>query len=126
MFYYISLGGVYLGGGGLSDHVRYEYHFYHRHCFIHIDAVKFYLIVNNIALQFPQYFYSNSTTGCLIKFAIIRGTVHCFLPFSFVFDGCLTRHLINATRIVLFKSTIKLNNSSSGTNTACNRHVDLQ
>ena len=30
-----------------------------------------------------------------------------------VFSGCLTRREINAAGIVLFKSTIKLNNSSS-------------
>ena len=33
--------------------------------------------------------------------------------FSFVFPRCLTRRVINASRIVLFKSTIKLNNLSS-------------
>ena len=33
--------------------------------------------------------------------------------FSFVFSGCLTRCIINAARIVLFKSTIRLNNLSS-------------
>ena len=33
--------------------------------------------------------------------------------FSFVFSGCLTRRAINAARIVLFKSTIRLNNLSS-------------
>ena len=32
---------------------------------------------------------------------------------SFVFSGCLTRGVINAARIVLFKSTIKPNNLSS-------------
>ena len=34
-------------------------------------------------------------------------------PFNFVFSGCLTRQIINAARIVLFKFTIKLNNLSS-------------
>ena len=34
-------------------------------------------------------------------------------PFSFVFSGCLTRCVINAARIVLFKSAVKLNNFSS-------------
>ena len=33
--------------------------------------------------------------------------------FSFVFSWCLTRRVINAARIVLFKSTIKPNNLSS-------------
>ena len=33
-------------------------------------------------------------------------------PFHFVFSGCLIRRKINAARIVLFKSTIKLNNFS--------------
>ena len=43
------------------------------------------------------------------KFAIIWGTVHCCFVvslFSFVFPGCLTRRVINAAMIVLFKSTI--------------------
>ena len=31
----------------------------------------------------------------------------------FFFSGCLTRRVINAARIVLFKSTIRLNNFSS-------------
>ena len=35
------------------------------------------------------------------------------LLFGFVFSGCLTRCVINAARIVLFKSTIRLNNLSS-------------
>ena len=34
-------------------------------------------------------------------------------PFSFVFSGCLTRPEINAASIVLFKSSMKLNNFSS-------------
>ena len=33
--------------------------------------------------------------------------------FSIVFSGCLARHVINAARIVLFKSTIKVTNFSS-------------
>ena len=35
------------------------------------------------------------------------------LLFRFVFSGCLTRCVINAATIVLFKSTIRLNNLSS-------------
>ena len=34
-------------------------------------------------------------------------------PFSFVFPGCLTRRVKNAARIVLSKSTMKLNNFAS-------------
>ena len=52
-------------------------------------------------------------TGCLKKIAIFRGTVLVVWLFNFVFSGCLTRRTINAARIVVFKSTIKLNNLSS-------------
>ena len=34
-------------------------------------------------------------------------------PISFALSGYLTRRVINAARVVLFKSTIKLNNFSS-------------
>ena len=59
-------------------------------------------------------------TGCLKKLLYI-----IVLPFSFVFSGCLTRHVINAARTVLFKSTIKLNNFSSDKKHNLNWQVDV-
>ena len=47
------------------------------------------------------------------KNAIFRGTVHCSFAVLFCFCGCLTRSVINAVGIVLFKSTNRLNNISS-------------
>ena len=47
------------------------------------------------------------------KKCYIHGEQHVVSPFSIVFPGCLTRHVINAARIVLFESTINLNNFSS-------------
>ena len=53
-------------------------------------------------------------TGCLKKFAIIReNSTLLFRRLVLFFSRCLTRRVINAARIVLFKSTIKLDNFSS-------------
>ena len=52
------------------------------------------------------------TTGCLKKLLYSGEQYIVVTLFSFVFSGCVTRRVINAARIVLFKSTIKLNNLS--------------
>ena len=66
-------------------------------------------------------------TGCPKKFAIFRGTVHwSFAVWFCFFSGCLTRCVINAARIVLFKSIIKLNNLSSDKKQLYNWQVDFQ
>ena len=50
--------------------------------------------------------------GCLKNLLYSREQYIVVSPFNIVFSGCLTSHVINAAKIVLFKSTIKLNNFS--------------
>ena len=53
-----------------------------------------------------------NNTGCPKNLLYSREQYIVVLLFGFVFSGCLTRRVINAARIVLFKSTIRLNNLS--------------
>ena len=53
------------------------------------------------------------STGCP-KNVLYSGEQYIIVSlFSFVFSGCLRRRVINAARMALFKSTIRLNNLSS-------------
>ena len=75
------------------------------------------------SLQSAQYMHKIcARLHLFLKFAIqgvpkhlLESREQCIvvLLFNFVFSGCLTRCKINVARIVLFKSTIKLNNYSS-------------
>ena len=84
----------------------------------HISQYLYFIVKGSLvkcSLHMSCQIYSNQCTiQCVPKNLLYSGEQYIVVSlFSFVFSGCVTRRVINAARIVLFKSTIRLSNLSS-------------